>query len=178
MEDLKSLDFDLELTGFGEEELARILEPTQIEGLTNPDLVPDLPDNPVSLPGDLWILGKHRLLCGDSTFGPQRNSPDFFKPVQFALEPTDLLVQLIPEFFVGRFRPGHPIRKNLRQLLEGLFLPLRHLVRMDLVSGSNLVDRPLSLDCFQCNSCLDRCLIPLPLFGHLPPPKIGSNFTP
>jgi ParB-like chromosome segregation protein Spo0J len=62
MEDLKSLDFDLELTGFGEEELARILEPAQIEGLTDPDSVPDLPSNPVTVPGDLWILGKHRPL--------------------------------------------------------------------------------------------------------------------
>jgi hypothetical protein len=71
MEDLKSLDFDLELTGFGEEELARILEPAQIEGLTDPDSVPDLPGNPVTVPGDLWILGKHRLMCGDSTFVDQ-----------------------------------------------------------------------------------------------------------
>jgi DNA modification methylase len=71
MEDLKSLDFDLELTGFGEEELARILEPAQIEGLTDPDSVPDLPGNPVTVPGDLWILDKHRLMCGDSTFVDQ-----------------------------------------------------------------------------------------------------------
>jgi hypothetical protein len=68
MEDLKSLDFDLELTGFGEEELARILEPALIEGLTDSDLVPDLPSNAVTVPGDLWILGRHRLMCGDSTF--------------------------------------------------------------------------------------------------------------
>ena len=56
---------------YGEEELAQILESAQIEGLTNPDSVPDLPSNPVTVPGDLWILGKHRLMCGDSTFVDQ-----------------------------------------------------------------------------------------------------------
>jgi ParB-like chromosome segregation protein Spo0J len=66
MEDLKSLDFDLDLTGFGEEELAHILEPAGLEGLTDPDSVPELPSNPVTVPGDLWILGNHRLMCGDS----------------------------------------------------------------------------------------------------------------
>lgn len=63
---MKSLDFDLELTGFQEEELAQILEPAGLEGLTDPDSVPELPSNPVTVPGDLWILGKHRLMCGDS----------------------------------------------------------------------------------------------------------------
>ncbi len=71
MEDLKSLDFDLELTGSGEEELARILEPAQIEGSRDPDSVPDLPSNPGAVPGDLWILDNHRLMCGDSTFVDQ-----------------------------------------------------------------------------------------------------------
>lgn len=66
MEELKSLDFDLELTGFGENELAQMLEPAHLDGLTDPDSVPELPSNPITAPGDLWILGKHRLLCGDS----------------------------------------------------------------------------------------------------------------
>jgi hypothetical protein len=61
MEDLKSLDFDLDLAVFGEEELARILEPAKIEGLTDPHSVPDLLSNSVTVPGDLWIWGKHRL---------------------------------------------------------------------------------------------------------------------
>jgi DNA modification methylase len=37
------------------------------EGLTDPDIVPDLPINPVTRPADLWLLGSHRLICGDST---------------------------------------------------------------------------------------------------------------
>lgn len=58
-----------ELMGFSEEELAAMLqEATQIEdGLTDEDAVPDLAGEPVTKPGDVWLLGKHRLMCGDST---------------------------------------------------------------------------------------------------------------
>ena len=56
--------FDLSLTGFGDVELAGLLDRTQ--GRTDPDDVPD-PPHPVSEPGDLWLLGRHRLLCGDCT---------------------------------------------------------------------------------------------------------------
>lgn len=57
-----------ELMGFSEEELAAMLqEATQIEdGLTDEDAVPELAAEPVTKPGDVWLLGKHRLMCGDS----------------------------------------------------------------------------------------------------------------
>jgi DNA modification methylase len=64
--ELEVLGFDLDLVGFSEEERAS-LAARMNEGLTDPDVVPELPQNPVSRPGDLWILGSHRLLCGDST---------------------------------------------------------------------------------------------------------------
>jgi DNA modification methylase len=64
--DLKEMDFDLSLTGFDDDELANFLaEPT--EGLTDDDAVPDVPAIPVTVEGDVWLLGRHRLLCGDST---------------------------------------------------------------------------------------------------------------
>ena len=66
LKDLLSQDFDLELTGFDNDELSDILEEVS-EGLTDDDAVPDLPDEPITQPGDLWLLGRHRLLCGDST---------------------------------------------------------------------------------------------------------------
>jgi DNA modification methylase len=58
-----------ELMGFSEDELTAILQDaTQIEdGLTDEDAVPELASEPVTVLGDVWLLGKHRLMCGDST---------------------------------------------------------------------------------------------------------------
>jgi len=64
--DLASLGFDLSLTGFGEDEIGILLNRGN-EGLTDPDDVPDVPAQAVSRLGDVWLLGKHRLVCGDST---------------------------------------------------------------------------------------------------------------
>lgn len=65
--ELEGLGFDLDLTGFTPEEIAA-LEPEQLtEGLTDEDAVPEVPVDPVTKPGDIWVLGKHRLMCGDST---------------------------------------------------------------------------------------------------------------
>jgi len=66
MKDLDADGFDLSLIGFGEDMLANMLvDPT--EGLTDEDAVPDVPENPVTVEGDVWLLGDHRLMCGDST---------------------------------------------------------------------------------------------------------------
>jgi 16S rRNA G966 N2-methylase RsmD len=65
--DLKNLDFDLGLTGFEDEELAQLLAAQDAaDGLTDEDDVPELPETPISLAGDLWILGDHKLLVGDA----------------------------------------------------------------------------------------------------------------
>ena len=65
--ELKNLNVDLGLIGFDEDELARILNGESQEGLTDPDSIPEPPDDPNTQPSDLWILGNHRLLCGDSS---------------------------------------------------------------------------------------------------------------
>lgn len=67
LEELQGLDFDLALTGFSDDELAKLLEPEQVDGLTDEDAVPDVPDEPITKPGDIYQLGNHRLMCGDST---------------------------------------------------------------------------------------------------------------
>ncbi len=64
--ELEVLGFDLDLIGFSEGERAA-LAAQFTEGLTDPDDVPDLPSEAVARPGDLWVLGPHRLICGDST---------------------------------------------------------------------------------------------------------------
>ena len=58
--------FDLSLTGFGELEIKALLA-DKTEGHTDPDDVPPAPEHPASQAGELWLLGSHRLLCGDST---------------------------------------------------------------------------------------------------------------
>lgn len=66
IDDLKDAGYDLELTGFSEEEL-EAMNPEVIDGLTDEDAVPDSPDEPVTKRGDIYQLGNHRLMCGDST---------------------------------------------------------------------------------------------------------------
>jgi DNA modification methylase len=65
--EIGDLGFDLDLTGFTADEIAA-LTPEQIEpSLTDEDAVPEVPEQPVTVLGDVWVLGKHRLMCGDST---------------------------------------------------------------------------------------------------------------
>jgi len=67
LQTLTDLDFDLSLIGFDDDELAALLEPEQVEGLTDEDAVPEAPEEPITVEGDVWVLGNHRLMCGDST---------------------------------------------------------------------------------------------------------------
>jgi ParB-like chromosome segregation protein Spo0J len=65
---LQQEDFNIDLIGFDDAELARLLAAQEaIDGLTDEDAVPALPETPVSRAGDLWILGDHQLLVGDAT---------------------------------------------------------------------------------------------------------------
>jgi DNA modification methylase len=65
--DLSELGFDIGLIGFGEGELERLLSGEGKIGLTDDDDAPELPEQAVTRPGDLWDLGEHRILCGDAT---------------------------------------------------------------------------------------------------------------
>jgi len=69
LEELRAEDFDLDITGFDLDEIDRLLQGTDTEGagLTDDDEVPEAPEEATTKPGDLWILGEHRLLCGDAT---------------------------------------------------------------------------------------------------------------
>jgi DNA modification methylase len=65
--ELKDLGIDMSLLGWSDEELNELLAPPGTEGLTDADEVPEPPETPITKPGDIWLLGEHRLLCGDST---------------------------------------------------------------------------------------------------------------
>jgi DNA modification methylase len=63
--DLKGFDFDLSLTGFDDREIDDLLADPDLDDKAN--LVPDVPENPVTVPDDLWLCGPHRILCSDAT---------------------------------------------------------------------------------------------------------------
>lgn len=65
--DLVSTNFDVSLLGFADKELAALLAPPPVEGETDPDETPETPSEPASELGDVWLLGRHRIVCGDST---------------------------------------------------------------------------------------------------------------
>ena len=67
LSDLKEVGADLDLIGFSDAELEVLLAPAGTQGLTDPDETPEPPVDPVSGPGDVWQLGRHRIICGDST---------------------------------------------------------------------------------------------------------------
>ena len=64
--DLQAMDYDMTLIGFDADELQNLMHPEGTDGLCDPDDVPGAPDAAVTEKGDVWILGKHRLMCGDS----------------------------------------------------------------------------------------------------------------
>jgi len=66
---LREDDFNLDLLGFSDDELVELLQDPESDaaGNTDEDAVPETPENAVTVPGDIWLLGEHRLLCGDAT---------------------------------------------------------------------------------------------------------------
>jgi site-specific DNA-methyltransferase (adenine-specific) len=67
LQELNNDDYDLSVLGFDKDELDALLNPIEpTVGLTDEDAVPDVPDEPKTKPGDIYVLGNHRLMCGDS----------------------------------------------------------------------------------------------------------------
>lgn len=65
--ELAAEGYNLDLLGFDTKELDALLEPQVIDGLVDEDEVPEVGPEPITKPGDVWVLGRHRLMCGDST---------------------------------------------------------------------------------------------------------------
>ena len=65
--ELEDMGFDLDLTGFNADEISDLFPDEPTVGLTDEDAVPEPPEVPVTREGDVWVLGRHRLMCGDST---------------------------------------------------------------------------------------------------------------
>ncbi|HOM77033.1 MAG TPA: ParB N-terminal domain-containing protein [Anaerohalosphaeraceae bacterium] len=67
LSELMDAGFDMNLLAFDEKELVKLLDTDVTQGNTDPDAVPEPPDEAITQPGDVWILGNHRLMCGDSS---------------------------------------------------------------------------------------------------------------
>ena len=69
LNELREDGFDMDILAFDEEELGKLMTEAQgvTEGLTDPDSIPEPPDAATTQPGDIWVLGNHRLMCGDSS---------------------------------------------------------------------------------------------------------------
>jgi DNA modification methylase len=67
LQELDTGEFDIELTGFGMDEIEDLIAQLHVPEEIVEDEVPEPPEEPITQPGDLWILGRHRLLCGDAT---------------------------------------------------------------------------------------------------------------
>jgi DNA modification methylase len=67
LSELKGAGVDLNVLGFDDEELAKLLVGDLQQGLTDPDAIPEPPDEAITQRGDIWVLGNHRLMCGDSS---------------------------------------------------------------------------------------------------------------
>mgnify|MGYP000146112692 CR=1 FL=1 len=67
LQTIGDLGINLDFTGFDDSEISALTPQEITEGLTDEDALPETPEEPITKPGDIWILGKHRLMCGDST---------------------------------------------------------------------------------------------------------------
>jgi DNA modification methylase len=67
IEGLQLEDFNIDLLGFDDNFLDGLFDKEPTEGLTDEDAVPEAPETPITVQGDIWVLGNHRLMCGDST---------------------------------------------------------------------------------------------------------------
>lgn len=99
IEDLQLDDFDLNILGFDDKFLDGLLEPESMAGLTDEDAVPEVPETPKTVLGDVWVLGNHRLMCGDST------SIDAFDKLTNKSKPVLMLTD--PPYGIGYEYVGH-----------------------------------------------------------------------
>ena len=129
--DLKDLDFDLSLTGFDDDELNKLLAEAVNEGLVDEDEAPLPPDEPISKLGDVWQLGSHRVMCGDST---SIDAVDKLMEGQKA----DMVFTDPPygmSYGGGRAKGDHALNKN-----GGVLIKAHGMIKGDDLEGESLIN--------------------------------------
>lgn len=111
LEELVNSGFDISLTGFTQEEMDA-LKPIEVtEGLTDEDETPEVPDEPVTRLGDIWLLGKHRVMCGDST------SIDAVEKLMDGIKPD--CIHTDPPYGMNAVSKSSVLKKNYKQDILG-----------------------------------------------------------
>lgn len=138
---LKSFDYDLALTGFELDELCEIFPDELPEAFCGEDDCPDIPDEPITKRGDVWLLGEHRLMCGDST------SIDAVDKLMNSVKAD--MVFTDPPYGVN-FEQGKSIGRD-KQAKNRNFQPILN----DEKKGDEL--KEFLKECFANSSCLSDC---------------------
>lgn len=102
--ELEDMGFDLSLTGFEADEIGALFPEEAKEGLTDDDAVPEAPANPATREGDVWLLGRHRLMCGDST------SIDAVERLLDGMKPNAVFTD--PPYGIGLDKEGQKLGKS------------------------------------------------------------------
>jgi DNA modification methylase len=111
IEDLNLEDFDISLLGFDDKFLDGLLEPEPTEGLADEDAVPEVPETPKTVLGDVWVLGNHRLMCGDST------SIDAVEKLMDGTKPD--LIHTDPPYGMNAVSKSSVLKKNYKTDIMG-----------------------------------------------------------
>ena len=106
LNELLADNFAMEILGFDAKELAALLEPEVVEGLTDEDAVPDVPEEPKTKLGDIYQLGNHRLMCGDST------SIDAVDKLMMGIYPD--LIHTDPPYGMNAVSKSSVLKKNYK----------------------------------------------------------------
>jgi DNA modification methylase len=106
LNELLADNFAMEILGFDPKELAALLEPEVVEGLTDEDAVPDVPEKPKTKLGDIYQLGNHRLMCGDST------SIDAVDKLMMGIYPD--LIHTDPPYGINAVSKSSVLKKNYK----------------------------------------------------------------